>query len=100
MNIHKGKVKTKQKQLRSITSSTYRINYDNIFKKMKTAKRKTRDGETVKVEVLNVKKQRAMTREALKLRARPQSQGGTRPDDMSREEWRTSQGSFYDDDRC
>jgi hypothetical protein len=64
------------------------------------AKRKTMDGKTVKVEVLSVKEQRAMSREDLQRRARPVFQGGTRPDDMTREEWRTSQGSFYDDDRC
>lgn len=63
-------------------------------------KRQTRDGETVEVESLSVKEQQALTREELQLRARPVSQGGTRPENMSRETWRTSQGSFYDDDRC
>lgn len=64
------------------------------------AKRETIDGKTVEVEVLSVSEQRMLTREELQLRAKPVSQGGTRPDKMTREEWRTSQGSFYDDDRC
>jgi hypothetical protein len=64
------------------------------------AKRKTMDGKTAKVEVLSIKEQQALTREELKQRARPISQGGTRPDNITREDWRTSQGSFYDDDRC
>lgn len=67
---------------------------------MTKAKRKTLDGKTVKVDVLSMKEQQALTREKLQQRARTVSQGGTRPNNMSREEWRTSQGSFYDDDRC
>lgn len=67
---------------------------------MTKEKRETIDGETVEVEVLSTKEQQALSREELKQRARTVSQGGTRPDNMSREEWRTSQGSFYDDDRC
>lgn len=64
------------------------------------AKRTTQDGKTVEVEVLSAEEQSELTREELKQRALPVSQGGTRPDGMTREEWRTSQGSFYDDDRC
>jgi hypothetical protein len=64
------------------------------------AKRTDKDGKKVDVEVLSTEEQRQLTREELQRRAKPISQGGTRPDNMSREEWRTSQGSFYDDDRC
>lgn len=64
------------------------------------AKRETVDGKMVEVEVLSVKEQRELTRDELRLRAKRVSEGGTRPDNMTREEWRTSQGSFYDDDRC
>lgn len=69
-------------------------------KARKTVKRKTLDGHTVDVEILSTKEQRGMSRDELKRRARVVSEGGSRPDGMSREEWRTSQGSFYDDDRC
>ena len=62
--------------------------------------RKTTDGKAVEVEVLSVKEQRQLSREELQRRAKPVSQGGTRPDKMTRDEWRTSQGAFYDDDRA
>jgi hypothetical protein len=39
------------------------------------------------------------TADELRKRARPVSQGGVRPDGVPREEWRTKQGAFYDDDR-
>lgn len=52
------------------------------------------------IEVLTGNDKSIMTREQLNKRAQPRSQGGTRPDDMSREDWRTSQGAYYDDDRC
>lgn len=65
----------------------------------KTKRTKT-NGETVEVEVLSVEEQSKLTRQELNLRAKPVSLGGTRPDGMTREEWRTSQGSYYDDDRC
>ncbi len=67
---------------------------------MKKVTRRTIDGKKVEVETLSVEEQSKLTREELKLRAKTVSEGGTRPDGMSREEWRTSQGSFYDDDRC
>lgn len=63
-------------------------------------KRTTKDGEEVEVEALSVDEQSKLTREELNLRAKRVSEGGTRPDNMTREEWRTSQGSYYDDDRC
>lgn len=77
-----------------------RIHQRHLFLFMTKAKRQTTDGKTVEVEVLSTKEQQVLTREQLQQRARTVSQGGTRPDNMSREEWRTSQGSFYDDDRC
>jgi hypothetical protein len=67
---------------------------------MNKVKRPTLDGEQVDVEVLTKEEQSGLSRDQLNLRARVQSQGGTRPDNMSREEWRTSQGSYYDDDRA
>lgn len=63
-------------------------------------KRKTKNDETVEIEVLSVEEQRKLTRDELSLRAKPISQGGTIPDGMTREEWRVTQGSYYDDDRC
>lgn len=67
---------------------------------MKLIKRETKDGKTVEVEQLSVEEQSKLTREELNLRAKKVSEGGTRPDNMTRETWRTSQGSYYDDDRC
>lgn len=66
----------------------------------KKAIRHNMNGKPVEVEVLSVEEQRKLSREELNLRAKPVSQGGTRPDGMTRESWRTSQGSYYDDDRC
>lgn len=66
----------------------------------KKVKAKTNDGKTVEVEALSVAEQSELTREQLNLRAKTVSQGGTRPEGMSREAWRTTQGSYYDDDRC
>lgn len=59
-----------------------------------------KSGKAVAVQVLSTKERGELTRAQLKQRALPVSQGGTRPDDMDWETWRTSQGSFYDDDRC
>jgi len=67
---------------------------------MKTVKRTDSKGKKVEVEVLSVEEIQSRTRAELALRAKPVSQGGTRPDNMSREDWRTTQGSYYDDDRC
>lgn len=64
------------------------------------AKRRLTNGKEVEVETLSVEEQRQLTREELNLRAKTVSEGGTRPDNMSREEWRSSQGSYYDDDRA
>jgi hypothetical protein len=67
---------------------------------MKKVKKLDKDGNEVEVETLSVEEQNNLTRDELAQRAKPVSQGGTRPDGLSREEWRTSQGSYYDDDRC
>ena len=67
---------------------------------MKKVKIKDGKGKLVEVETISVAEQKLLTREELCARARPKSQGGTRPDRLSRDEWRTSQGAFYDDDRC
>jgi hypothetical protein len=67
------------------------------------AKQYDDDGKVVKeheVERLSPAEIRVRSRESLALRARPVSQGGTRPDGLSREDWRVTQGAYYDDDRC
>jgi len=56
--------------------------------------------EEVEVERLSPAEIQQRTREELSRWARTKSEGGSRPDNMPREDWRVSQGAYYDDDRC
>ena len=54
----------------------------------------------VEVERLSHAEIANTSRAVLNKRMKPRSEGGTVPDGMSREDWRVTQGAYYDDDRC